>query len=113
MLTFPKKERELPHLAPQLSPEKRFEQERLRDVFLLIENLAEREEVTIKLILDCLYDVGSVNLINKKFSSRPTNQIVKFIAKLAKPAFKVFALRWFKKNCPQLITNWLQSKVTF
>lgn len=85
----------------------------MRDVLLLLEHLVRNDEVTVKLILDCLYDVGSINLINQKFQNRSLNGVMKFIAKLSKPAFKVIALRWFKRNSPQIITNWLYSKVSF
>ncbi|MGJ3248659.1 MAG: hypothetical protein ACFE0I_21590 [Elainellaceae cyanobacterium] len=97
---------------------KRFEQElleaeRKRDVTLLLENLSMSQEATIKLILDCLYDVGSVRLINKKIHHRSLNRLTRAIAHLSKPVFRVFAFRWFKKNCPELITNWLYKKVSF
>ncbi len=100
-------------IVPQISQEKQREKERMRDVLLLLESLVEREEATVKIILDCLYDVGSVNLINKKFRSRPLNGLMKSISRTSKPIFKIFALRWFKKNCPQLIANWLHTKVRF
>jgi hypothetical protein len=32
---------------------------------------------------------------------------------LSKPVFRLFALRWFKKNCPHLITRWLFNQVRF
>ncbi len=86
-------------------------EERMQDVLLLLQHLVEREEVTVKLILDCLYDVASVNLVNKKFQTRPVNRFMKFVLSRSKPVFKIVALKWFKKNCPALITNWLQSKV--
>ncbi len=89
------------------------EAERMRDVQLLLAHLLRQEDVTIKFILDCLYDVGSVNLINQKVRSQPLNQLMKAIAGMSKPAFKLFALRWLYKNCPRLITNWLHRKVRF
>jgi hypothetical protein len=98
--------------AQQLD-EERMKQQRMRDIMLLLESLFEREETTIKMILDCLYDVGSVNLINKKFQARPLNRLMKWIASMSKPVFRIFAMRWFKKNCPELLTNWLQNKVRF
>ncbi len=100
-------------VIPSQSEESIIAQKRMDDVLLMLEHLIEREEATVKVILDCLYDVGSVNLINKKFSRRPVRGLMKHIARLSKPAFKVFALYWFKKNCPQLITNWLYRKVKF
>lgn len=93
--------------------EDRMEQERMQDVLILIENLIEREEITIRLIMDCLYDVGSKNLINQKVQFGLLNWLMKRIAILTKPVFKIFAMRWFKKNCPRIITAWLHSKVSF
>ncbi|MEG3438372.1 hypothetical protein V0288_14675 [Pannus brasiliensis CCIBt3594] len=98
---------------PQKLQEQRAEQERLDNILLLLQNLFEREEATAKLILDSLYDIGSVNLINSKVPTRPLKSLSKAIARSSKPVFRVFALRWFKKNCPRLITDWLYSLVRF
>lgn len=105
-------------ISPSVSPpenlsEKYMEAERMHDVLLLLQNLINSEEATVKLILDCLYDVGSVNLINQKLRLKPLNRVMKLIARMSKPVFKVIAFNWFKKNCPQLITNWLQTQVAF
>jgi hypothetical protein len=89
----------------------RIEAERIRDVMILVTSLIEREEVTIKLIIDCLYDIGSMNLIDRKVRWRPLGSIAKLIARTSKPLLRIFAWRWFKRNCPQLITNWLYTKV--
>ncbi|WP_193197545.1 hypothetical protein [Nostoc sp. MG11] len=94
-------------------PETQNEAERMRDVLLLIQNLINSEEATVKLILDCLYDVGSVNLINQKIRLRPLNRVMKLIARMSKPVFRVLAFDWFKKNCPKLITDWLHLQITF
>ncbi|MGF1481495.1 MAG: hypothetical protein ACFB4I_18770 [Cyanophyceae cyanobacterium] len=109
MLTLPEKSVQVQRLLE----EKRLEEERMHDVLVLIQNLVEREETTVKMILDCLYDIGSVNLINNRFRFRPLNKTMKTIARFSKPAFRVVALQWFKRNCPQLIANWLRSQVTF
>ena len=115
MLTSPQKQRAIAvkKISAQTLEEERMKQQRMRDVLLLIENLVEREEMTVKMILDCLYDVGSVNLINKKFQLKLLNGLMKWIAGKSKPMFRIVALRWFKKNCPELIANWLLSKVKF
>lgn len=97
----------------KISAEELKKQERMRDVVLLLEQLVEREEITLKLVIDCLYDVGSVNLVNKKFRNRHLNRLLKAIAKLPKPLFKIVALRWVKKNVPILVANWLEGKVSF
>jgi len=93
--------------------EERIKEERMHDVLLLLDNLVQREEATVKMVLDSLYDVGSINIINEKIGYRPMNRFLKAITRLSKPAFRAVAWRWFKGNCPQLITNWLRTKVTF
>jgi hypothetical protein len=93
--------------------EERMEEERMQDVLLLLQGLARREEVTVKMILSCLYDVGTVNLINKKVRFRPLNRLLKSFLGLPKPLAIAVGFRWFKNNCPELIANWLQSKVNF
>jgi hypothetical protein len=99
--------------SEQRLAEERMEQERIHDVLLLVTHLAKSEEVTVKLIFDRLYDVASVNLINKKIPFRPLNPIVKSIAKASEPAVRIVAWLWFQKNFPRLITNWLYVKVSF
>lgn len=89
------------------------EAEQMQNVLLLLNHLIENEETTVKLIIDCLYEVGSVNLINHKITGTQKNNIARAIAGMSKPAAKIFAFRWFKKNCPDLIVKWLQSKVAF
>lgn len=98
---------------PDVLVEKNREKERMHDVFLLLKNLSNREEVTIKLIIDSLYDIASVNLINKKFNSGPLRKVLKPISRMSKPAFRFFAWRWFLKNFPDLITKWLYRQVSF
>ncbi|GAB4242516.1 MAG: hypothetical protein Kow00121_68260 [Elainellaceae cyanobacterium] len=93
--------------------EQEMEEERIQDVYLLLQYLIQNEQTTLKIIIDCLYDVGSVNLINQKFPRRPLNGIMKWIAQFSKPVFKIVALRWVKRNCPRLITNWLHKRVSF
>ncbi len=109
MLTHPERSLEV----KTISPEELKKQERMRDVVLLLQQLVEREEVTVKLIIDCLYDVGSINLANQKLQNKPLNRIMKALARFLKPAFRVVALIWVKKNLPTLVTNWLESQVSF
>lgn len=97
----------------KLLEEKRIEEERMHEVSLLLQNLIEREERSIKMVISCLYDVGTVNIINNKFRARPLNRTLKSISRMSKPAAKVAGYWWFKRNCPQLITDWLLTKVTF
>ena len=100
-------------ISPENLAHQRLAAERMQDVNLLLQNLANSEEATIKLIIDCLYDVGSVNLINRRLHFRPLNRTIKRIAKMSKPVFRVIAWHWFQKNCPQLIANWLETQVAF
>ncbi|MEO1374386.1 MAG: hypothetical protein AAFW70_08725 [Cyanobacteria bacterium J06635_10] len=98
---------------PPLVAEQHLDEQRLHDMLLLLESMVHREELTIKPILDYLYDIASHNLINNKCNSLTVNKTLKLIAKMPKSAFKIIAWHWFKKNCPQLIVNWLQEQVTF
>ncbi|WP_016951996.1 hypothetical protein [Anabaena sp. PCC 7108] len=97
----------------KLSTEKEREERLMQDVLLLLENLIEREETTIKSILNCLYDVGATNLINQKVQFHTLNRTLKVISKMSKSTFRMIAWQWFKKNCPDLIANWLRSKIEF
>ena len=93
--------------------EQQQEEERMRDVEMLLESMFLREEVTLRLIADCLYDVGSVNLVNHRVHSKPLNWAMKAIARRSKPFFRFFMLRWSRKNCPHLIASWLRKQVVF
>lgn len=92
---------------------KDFEEERINDVLLILENVVTREESNIKLILDCLYDVGMANLIDRKFNHRTLKGSLKIIAKISKPACKEIAWRWLRKKIPPIITNLLHEEVCF
>ncbi len=98
---------------PQVPLRKKIEEQRMHDVLLLLENLTEREEASIKLIVDNLYDVGAANLIDQRFRSRTLNGSLKLISRVSKPAFKVIAWKWYKSNCPKLIVDWLRTQVAF
>lgn len=85
----------------------------MQDVLVLLQHLAENEETTIKLMIECLYDVGAVNFINRKVQNTSINQLAKRLAVMSKPVAKRYGYYWFKKNCPELIVNWLKRKVAF
>lgn len=85
----------------------------MQDVLVLLQHLAENEETTIKLMIECLYDVGAVNFINRKVQNTSINQLAKRLAFMSKPVAKRYGYYWFKKNCPELIVNWLKRKVAF
>lgn len=97
----------------QEAAEKAREEKLINELLLLVKTLIYEEESTIKLIIECLYDMGSTNLVNQKVQLTTFNRSLKFITKLSKPIFKIVAWHWFKNNCPTLITGWLHSKVEF
>ncbi|MGA1622049.1 MAG: hypothetical protein ACO36E_04885 [Synechocystis sp.] len=102
-----------PPLPPRVMAEQKLKTERLHDVELLLQDMFIREETTVKLIFDSLYDVGAINIINKKVAFPPLNRFLKTVVKFPKPIAKVFLFRWFVANCPKLLTDWLHSKVRF
>lgn len=101
-----------PHAIQQLK-EQQIEQERLQDVFLVLDQLFRREKVTATLVIDCLYDIGYVNLINQKIRPRYLQPLTKGLARMSKPLCRQVALMWVVENSPRLITNWLHSLVIF
>ena len=102
-----------PPVPPSILAEERFKQERLHDVQLLLKDLFIREEATIKLILESLYDIGAINIINKKFPFPPLNRFLKSSVGIPRPIAKRLLLRWFQQKCPGLLANWLYRKVKF
>lgn len=100
-------------IAFKSAQRQQLEQSRMTDVLLILENLFIREESTVKQVLDCLYDIGSVNLINQRIRSRWLNRPAQWMARLSKPVFRVIAVRWVKRNGPLLITRWLYTQVKF
>jgi hypothetical protein len=102
-----------PPLSPTALAEQRLKKERLHDIELLLQDMFIREETTVKLIFDSLYDIGAINIINKKIAFPPLNRLLKAVVKLPKPIAKLLLFRWFVANCPQLLANWLNNKVRF
>ena len=109
MLTYPEKSLKTKSVAA----EEKKKQERMRDVTLLLQQLVEREETSLKLIIDCLIDVGSINYANHKLDNRSLNKIMKVLVGYIKPVARMVALRWLKKNLPDLLTAWLEGKISF
>lgn len=109
MLTYPQESLKVKKIAT----EELKKQERMRDITLLLQQIVEREEVALKLIIDCLIDVGSINYANQKLSNPPLNKMMKVLVGYIKPVARSIALRWLKKNLPELLTNWLKGKVSF
>jgi hypothetical protein len=100
-------------LAPRrLAQDAQMEAERMQDVVLLLERLAAHDETTVRLIMDCLYDVGSVHFVNKKLQNPILNQLMRASTRMSKPVFRLFAVKWFQKHCPQMIADWLYTVAT-
>ena len=93
------------------SPENPIEEELMQEILLLLDNLAQREAVTVTMILERLYDVAQVNLIDKKVNSRTLKGVAKLAAKMSKPAFTKLALGLFQKKAPKLIGDFLYETV--
>lgn len=117
MVSYPKSKaitvRPQPPLPPSVMAEQRLKKERLHDIELLLQDMFIREEATVKLIFDSLYDIGAINIINKKITFPPLNRFLKSVVGLPKPIAKIFLFRWFVANCPALLANWLNGKVKF
>lgn len=96
---------------PQIPPT--FDAERMKNILLLLEHLFEREDTTVKLVLEYLYEVGSIRIIDKNIHMGCLNRSLKSVARMSKPVFKIAGLYWFQRNCPKLITDWLYSLVIF
>lgn len=99
--------------SPQQIAHRQLEQRTMQDVLLLLEAMFTREDSTVRLILDRLYDIGSVNLVNQRVSNQWLNQIARWVARCSRPVARLLIMRWFKRNCPRLISNWLYSQVKF
>ena len=66
MLTYPEKSVNI----TKISPEELKKQERMRDVLLLLEQLVEREEITLKLIIGMITVFTGIYFVReKKFKS--------------------------------------------
>ena len=96
-----------------LTEEERIKLTSRQEILLLLQHLAESQEVTVKLILTRLYPLGVLNLINNQLHSPALKGVVRGFAKLSQPAFEVIGFYWFKQNCPQLIADWLVEQVAF
>jgi hypothetical protein len=94
--------------------EQQREEERLTEILILLEQLFQREEATAKRIIACLYDIATVNWINKNIQLSLLNSLLKYLVRFPKPLAKILGLRlYLQPKCPQLITDWLYSLVEF
>lgn len=109
MLTYSEKSLKV----KSISAEELKKQERMRDVTLLLQQIVEREETALKLIIDSLIDVGSINYANHKLQNPPLNKMMKVLVGYIKPVARMAAIFWLKRNLPELLTTWLEGKVSF
>lgn len=94
--------------------EKNQQEDRLHEILILLQQLFQREEATAKRIIECLYDIGTVNFINKNIRLFPFNSLLKYIIRFPKPVAKILGLKlYLQPKCPKLITDWLYTLVEF
>lgn len=86
---------------------------RRRDMLLLLENMARREDATIRLILECMYDIGVSHAVQERVRSRRLHGTLRYLTQMSRPLFRMAATRWFHRNCPTLIADWLYGQATF
>ena len=113
MLTYSEQPAQEPLRIKATAAEELKKQERMRDVTLLLQQIVEREEVALRLIVDSLIDVGSINFANKKLHNPRLNKITKVLVGYVKPVARVVALFWLKRNLANLVAAWLESQVSF
>ncbi|MGK7943233.1 MAG: hypothetical protein AB4058_02050 [Microcystaceae cyanobacterium] len=84
-----------------------------KEVQLILENLFEREEATVKLVIDCLFDMGVVYLVNQKIPTPIVNPLVKRVANISKSGIRIIAFRFVMKKfvLSGFLTNFLVNKV--
>ncbi|MBE9222316.1 hypothetical protein IQ215_06360 [Cyanobacterium stanieri LEGE 03274] len=90
------------------------EEEKLREILVLLEQLFKREEASAKAIIGCLYDIATLNLINKYCPLWGINPTLKYISRFPRPIAQHLGCKlYLQPKCPQLITDWLYSLVEF
>jgi hypothetical protein len=99
---------------PKTQQERQLEQEKLREILILLSQLFAREEVTAKAIVGCLYDIATVNLINKFCPLWGINATLKYLLRFPRPIAQSLGVKLYvQKKCPQLITDWFYTLVEF
>ncbi|MTF40509.1 hypothetical protein VKI21_13600 [Cyanobacterium aponinum UTEX 3222] len=94
--------------------EKNLEDKKLREILILLDQLFRREEATAKGIVGCLYDIATINLINKYCPLWGINATLKYLTRFPRPLAKSLGVKlYLQPKCPQLITDWLYSLVEF
>jgi hypothetical protein len=100
-------------VVPPITEAKQIEDTSRKEVQLLLENLFQREEATVKLIIDCLFDMSAVYLINQKVPTSLAKRLAKGMAKISRSGIRIIAFRYvFKKFVASgFLTNFLFNKV--
>ena len=94
--------------------EENIEEENLKKILFLLDQLFKREEATAKSIIGCLYDIATINLINKYIRLSCLNSCFKYLVRFPKPLAKTLGLKYYlQPQCPKLITDWLYTLVEF
>lgn len=99
---------------PKNQEEKALEEEKLREILILLDQLFRREEATAKGIVGCLYDIAMINIINKYCPLWGINATLKYLTRLPRPLAQSLGVKlYLQPKCPKLITDWLYTLVEF
>lgn len=94
--------------------EQEIETIKLREILLLLDQLFRREEATAQAIVGCLYDIATINIINKYCPLWGINPTLKYLTRFPRPLVKSLGVKlYLQPQCPKLITDWLYSLVEF
>ncbi len=89
------------------------EHSNVQEIRLILEHLIEREEVTVRFILDRLYEIGMANLMHHHVQWRSLHPPLHHIARFSQPLFRRIGIYWFNHKGADLIADWLHSLVRF
>lgn len=103
-----------PHLTVTRPPTPEMteaEHRKVQEIQLILEQLVQREAATVRFIMERLYDVGLINVMNKKVKDHPLGRVVKPLGRASRGSFRSLGTRWFQAQGPKLITDWLYTLV--
>lgn len=89
------------------------EQIKVQEITLILQHLIEREEVTVRFILDRLYEIATANMMRHHVRWRSLHPPLNQIAHLSQPLFRRVGIYWFNHKGADLIADWLHSLVRF
>lgn len=87
--------------------------EHMHEVTLLLRQLFENERGISKRTIGHLYDVASINLIDRGVRIAFLKKIMLRVAAIFKPMASLAGVIWLQRKSPELITNWLNEQVSF